>query len=131
MVLQYEPRGVTKVLESVPWLSRWWIDLLLIASHGKPFQILTQTTFCCCLSGIGTLRWSVPIPEDTPTTPKQIGLSSTNASTTVSMQCYQSFPVVVLRSPHQSPRCGLSRFWSAQSITIPVSVWSASTSPAH
>ena len=39
--------------------------------------------------------------------------------------------VVVVSSPHQSPRCGVSRFWSAQSMTIPLSVWSASISPAH
>ena len=30
--------------------------------------------------------------------------------------------VVVVSSPHQSPRCGVSRFRSAQSITIPLSV---------
>ena len=34
--------------------------------------------------------------------------------------------VVVVCSPHQSPRCDVSRFGSAQSITIPLSVWSAS-----
>ena len=38
---------------------------------------------------------------------------------------------VAVSSPHQSPRCGVSRFRSAQSITIPLSVWSASISPAH
>ena len=39
--------------------------------------------------------------------------------------------VVVVSSPHQWPRCGVSRFRSAQSIAIPLSVWSASISPAH
>ena len=39
--------------------------------------------------------------------------------------------IVVVSSPHQSPRCGVSRFRSAQSIAIPLSVWSASISPAH
>ena len=39
--------------------------------------------------------------------------------------------VVVVSAPHQSPRCGVSRFRSAQSITIPLSVWSATISPAH
>ena len=39
--------------------------------------------------------------------------------------------IVVVSSPHQSPRCGVSRFLSAQSTTIPLSVWSASISPAH
>ena len=38
--------------------------------------------------------------------------------------------VDVVSSPHQSPRCGVSRFRSALSITIPLSVWSASISPA-
>ena len=33
--------------------------------------------------------------------------------------------VVVVSSPHQSPRCGVSWFCSAHSITIPLSVWSA------
>ena len=32
---------------------------------------------------------------------------------------------VVVCSPHQSPRCGVSRFQSAQSIAIPMSVWSS------
>ena len=36
--------------------------------------------------------------------------------------------VVVVSSCHQSPRCGVSRFRSAKSITIPLSVWSASIS---
>ena len=36
----------------------------------------------------------------------------------------------VISSPHQSSRCGVARFRSAQSIAIPLSVWSASTSPA-
>ena len=35
---------------------------------------------------------------------------------------------VVVSSSHQSPRCGVSRFRLAQSITNPLSVWSASTS---
>ena len=39
--------------------------------------------------------------------------------------------VVVVSSPHQSPRCGVSWFLYAQSITIPLSVWPASISPAH
>ena len=39
--------------------------------------------------------------------------------------------VVVDSSPHPSPRCGVSRFRSAQSIAIPLSVWSASISPEH
>ena len=39
--------------------------------------------------------------------------------------------VVAASPPHQSPRCGASRFRSALSITIPLSVWSASISPAH
>ena len=38
---------------------------------------------------------------------------------------------VVVSSPHQSPRCGVLRFSSAQSITIPLSVWLVSISPAH
>ena len=38
---------------------------------------------------------------------------------------------VVVCSPHQSPRCGVSRFRSALSVTIPLSVWSTSISPAH
>ena len=41
------------------------------------------------------------------------------------------FVVVVVSSPHQSPRSGVSRFRSAQSIAIPLSVLSASISPAH
>ena len=36
--------------------------------------------------------------------------------------------VVVASTPHQSPRFCVSRFLSAQSITIPLSVWSASIS---
>ena len=36
--------------------------------------------------------------------------------------------IAVVSSPHQSPRCGASRFRSAQSITIPLSVLSASIS---
>ena len=63
MVLQSESQGVTKVLESVRRMSRWWI--LLIASRGKLFQNLTYATSRCCLSGIRTLRWSATIPEDT------------------------------------------------------------------
>ena len=39
--------------------------------------------------------------------------------------------VVFVSSPHQSPRCCVSRFRSAQSIMIPLSVWSALISPAH
>ena len=39
--------------------------------------------------------------------------------------------VIVASSPHQSPWCGVSRFRSALSITIPLSVRSASISPAH
>ena len=39
--------------------------------------------------------------------------------------------VVVVNSFHQSRRCGVSRFQSAQSIKIPLSVWSASILPAH
>ena len=39
--------------------------------------------------------------------------------------------VVVVSSPHQSPRCGESWFRSALSITIPLSVCPASISPAH
>ena len=39
--------------------------------------------------------------------------------------------VAVVSSPHQSPRCGVSRFRSALTIKIPLSVWSASTSPAY
>ena len=39
--------------------------------------------------------------------------------------------VVVVNSPHKSPRCGASRFRTALSIAIPLSVWSASISPAH
>ena len=39
--------------------------------------------------------------------------------------------VVVVISSHQSRRCGVSRFRSAQLIAIPLSVWSASISPAH
>ena len=92
MVVQREPQGVTKVLESMSRMSCWSIWLWLIASHEKPFQILTQTTSHCCLSGIRTLWWSVSIPEDAPTTPKRIGLSSTNALITVSMRCYQKGP---------------------------------------
>ena len=38
---------------------------------------------------------------------------------------------LVVSSPHQSPGCGDSRFRSVQSMTIPLYVWSASTSPAH
>ena len=38
--------------------------------------------------------------------------------------------VVVVSLPHQSPRCGASRFRLAQSIAIPLSVWSVSLSPA-
>ena len=60
--------------KSVHRMSRWWVQLCLIASHGKPFQNLAQTTSCCYLSGIRILRWSMSIPEDTPTTPMQIGL---------------------------------------------------------
>ena len=33
---------------------------------------------------------------------------------------------VVVSSSHQSPSLGVLRFWSAQSITILLSVWSAS-----
>ena len=54
MVLQHEPRGVTKLLESVRRMPRWWMRLWLITSHGKPFQNLDQTTFHCCLPGIRT-----------------------------------------------------------------------------
>ena len=39
--------------------------------------------------------------------------------------------IVVVSSPHQSPRGGVSLFRSAQSIAIQLSVWSASISPAH
>ena len=59
-----------EVLESVCRMFRLW----LIASHGKPFQNLAQTTSCWCLSGIRTLRWSVTLQEDAPTSPKQNGL---------------------------------------------------------
>ena len=43
----------------------------------------------------------------------------------------KSVHVVVVSSPHQSPRCGVSRLRSAQSIAIPLSVRSASIAPAH
>ena len=46
-------------------------------------------------------------------------------------ESYFCILVVVVSSPHQSPRCGVSRFRSALSIAIPLSVWSASISPAH
>ena len=69
-----QTRGLTKVLESVHRISFWLIRLWLIASHGKPFQSLAQTTSCCFLCGIGTLWWSVTIPIDAPSTPKRIGL---------------------------------------------------------
>ena len=39
--------------------------------------------------------------------------------------------VVVVSSPHKSPRRGVLRFRSTQSMTIPLLVWSASISPAH
>ena len=39
--------------------------------------------------------------------------------------------VVVVSSPHQSPRCGASLFRSAQSIAILLSVWTASMPSAH
>ena len=39
--------------------------------------------------------------------------------------------VVVVSSPSHSPRCGVSRFRSVLSITIALTVWSASMSPAH
>ena len=39
--------------------------------------------------------------------------------------------LVVVSSHHELPRCGVSRFWLAQSIMIPLSVLSASISPAH
>ena len=39
--------------------------------------------------------------------------------------------VVVVSSPQESPRCGVSCIRSALSITIPLSVWSASISPEH
>ena len=39
--------------------------------------------------------------------------------------------VVVVSSPHHSPRGGVLRFRSAQSIAIPLSVWPALISPAH
>ena len=48
MVIQHVPRGVTKELESIRRMSRWWIRLWLIASHVKPFQDLAQTIFRCC-----------------------------------------------------------------------------------
>ena len=38
--------------------------------------------------------------------------------------------VVVVNSPHQSPRCGVSRFRSVQSMTIALPVWSVLISPA-
>ena len=41
------------------------------------------------------------------------------------------FAVVVVSSPHYSPRCGVTRFRLAQSITIQLSVWLALISPAH
>ena len=47
------------------------------------------------------------------------------------LQLIQNYAAVVISSPHQLPRCGVSRFRSAQSITIPLSVWFASISPAH
>ena len=37
----------------------------------------------------------------------------------------------VVSTPHRSPRCGVSRFRSVQSIAIPQSVWRASISPAY
>ena len=86
MVIQHKPRDVTKVLESVRWSSR----LLLIASHGEPFQSSAQTTSSCCLSLVRTLRWSITIPEDVPTTLKRVGFSFTNASTAVSKRCHRS-----------------------------------------
>ena len=46
-------------------------------------------------------------------------------------EMYEAVVVVVVSSLHQSPRCGVLRLRSAQSITIPLSVWSASISPAH
>ena len=49
----------------------------------------------------------------------------------VGIEFFKASDVVVVSSPHQSPRCGVSRFRSAQSITIPLSVWSVSISPAH
>ena len=75
MLLKLEPQGVTKAQESARQMSRWWTWLRLIASHGKPFQNVAHTTFRCCLSGIMTFRWSVSIPEDAQTAPKQIGNS--------------------------------------------------------
>ena len=45
--------------------------------------------------------------------------------------CIRQPVVVVVSSPRQSPRCGVSLLRSAQSTTIPLSVWSASISPAH
>ena len=41
---------------------------------------------------------------------------------------YVFLVVVVVSLPHQSPRCGVSRFRSDQSMTTPLSVWSASIS---
>ena len=56
MVLQHEQRGLPKVLESLRRMSRWCIRLCLIASHGKQFQNLAQTTYRCCLCGIRTVE---------------------------------------------------------------------------
>ena len=86
MVQQREPQGVNKVLESVRRMSRWWILLGLNASHGRSFQNSAQTNSRCSLSGVRILRWSVTMPEGAPTTSKQIGISSTNASITVYMR---------------------------------------------
>ena len=87
MVFQWffrKPRGVIIVLESVRRMSRWSIRLKLIAPHVKPFQMSAQTTSCCCLSWVRSLKRSVAIPEDAPSTPKRIGFYSTNALTTYS-----------------------------------------------
>ena len=77
--LQCDPRRVTKLLVSVRRTTRWWIRLWLIASHGNPFQSISQISPRCCLAGIGTLKWIVTIPEDGQAAPKRIGYSSTIA----------------------------------------------------
>ena len=90
MVLKRETRGMIKALESVRQMSRLSIRLWLTASHGKSFQNSAQTTFRCCLSGMSTLGWSVPMPEDDPASPNRIGSSSVNALTSVSMRYHRS-----------------------------------------